>query len=138
MMKDSCLVPRFLKALMLLLASLFAAVPAVAAAPSWTPYDAAEFSRAQEAGKTIVVDIHAKWCPTCKAQAPTLDTLLSEPRLKGAVFVKVDFDKEKAFLRQHRIPRQSTILVFKGKRETARSIAETRPDRLRAAILAGI
>lgn len=130
--------PRFLKTLMLVLASLFTAVPAIAAAPAWSQYDPAQFSRAQEAGKTIVVDVHATWCPTCRAQAPTLDSLLGEPRLKGVIFIKVDFDKEKTFLRQHKIPRQSTILVFKGKRETARSIAETRPDRLRAAIMAGI
>lgn len=129
---------RFFKTLMLVLASLFAAIPAVAAAPTWKPYDAAQFARAQEAGKTIVVDVHATWCPTCKAQAPILDALRSEPRLKNAVFVKVDFDKEKAFLREHRIPRQSTVLVFRGRRETARSVAETRPTELRAAVLAGL
>lgn len=130
--------PRFVKVLILVFASFFAAVPAVSAMPVWTQYDAASFSRAQQAGKTIVVDVHATWCPTCKAQAPTLDALRSEPRLKNAVFIKVDFDKEKAFLREHRIPRQSTILVFKGKRETARSVAETRPAELRAAVLAGL
>lgn len=130
--------PQFVKALILVFASLFAAVPAISATPAWTQYDAAQFSRAQDAGRTIVVDVHATWCPTCRAQAPTLDALLSEPRLRSALFVKVDFDKEKAFLRQHSIPRQSTILVFKGKHETARSIAETRPAELRAAVLAGV
>lgn len=130
--------PRSVKALILIFASLFAVVPAASATPAWTQYDAASFARAQQAGKTIVVDVHATWCPTCKAQAPTLDALRSEPQLRNAVFVKVDFDKEKAFLRTHRIPRQSTVLVFKGKRETARSIAETRPAELRAAVLAGL
>lgn len=121
----------------LLLVSLILAVPA-AATTGWTQYSPAEFARAQAAGKTIVVDVHADWCPTCRAQQPTLDALRGEPRLKGAVFVKVDFDTDKGFLRQYRIPRQSTVLVFKGARETARSIAETRPAQLRSAILAGI
>ncbi len=118
------------------LAVAFAA-PAIAA-PAWQDYNAAAFTRAQDADKTIIVDVHAVWCPTCKAQAPTLDALRQEPRLKDAVFFKVDFDKEKAFLRQHRIPRQSTVLVFRGKQESARSIAESRAKQLRAAVMAGI
>ena len=68
---------------------------------------------------------------------PILDSMRREPKLKDAVFFKVDFDEEKAFLRQHRIPRQSIVLVFKGQQETARSIAQTDPAKLRAAILAG-
>lgn len=121
----------------LLLVTLALSVPAMAA-PAWQQYDAAKFAKAQKAGKTIIVDVHAVWCPTCKAQAPTLDALRKEAKLKSAVFFKVDFDKEKAFLKQHRIPRQSTVLVFKGKKETARSIAESRPRELRAAVLAGV
>lgn len=121
----------------LLLLALLASVPA-SASPTWSTYSARAFSQAQAAGKTIVVDIHATWCPTCRAQAPILDALRSEPRLRNAIFVKVDFDKEKEFLRQHRIPRQSTVLVFKGARETARSVAETRPEQLRAAVLGGV
>jgi thiol:disulfide interchange protein len=121
------------------LAMLFAALPSVAnAAPAWQEYSPAAFARAQEAGKTIIVDVHAVWCPTCKAQAPTLDALRQEAKLKDAVFFKVDFDKEKAFLRAHRIPRQSTVLVFRGKQETARSIAESRPRQLREAVMAGL
>lgn len=120
----------------LIMLTLLVSVPAMAN-PVWTTYSAAAFSRAQASGKTIVVDVHATWCPTCRAQAPILDALPSEPQLKNAIFVKVDFDTEKAFVRQHRIPRQSTVLVFKGTRETARSIAETRPEQLRAAVLGG-
>lgn len=127
---------RAIRTLLALIAIGFAA-PAIAA-PTWQDYNSAAFAKAQSDGKTIVVDVHAVWCPTCKAQAPTLDALRQETRLKDAVFFKVDFDKEKAFLRQHRIPRQSTVLVFRGKQETVRSIAESRPKQLRAAVMAGI
>lgn len=129
---------KIFKSLMLVLASLLVTAPAVAAPPAWSRYDAGQFARAQAAGKVIVVDVHATWCPTCRAQEPTLDALRSEPRLRSAIFVKVDFDTQKDFLREHRIPRQSTILVFRGRQETARSIAETRPEQLRAAVLSGI
>ncbi|PKQ01050.1 MAG: thiol reductase thioredoxin [Alphaproteobacteria bacterium HGW-Alphaproteobacteria-13] len=127
---------RLIQKILLILAML-ASVPAFAS-PNWSNYSAESFARAQAQGKTIVVDIHATWCPTCRAQAPILDALRSEPRLRNAVFVKVDFDKEKAFLREHRIPRQSTVLVFRGRQETARSVAETRPEQLRAAVLGGV
>lgn len=128
---------KFLRSIILALAPLLVSAPAIAA-PVWTQYNAAQFERAQTAGQTIVVDVHATWCPTCRAQEPTLDALRNEPRLRKAVFVKVDFDTEKGFLRQHRIARQSTVLVFKGGRETARSVAETRPAELRAAVLGGL
>lgn len=127
---------RLAQSFLVIMAMVFA-MP-VLAAPAWTQYSAAHFAKAQEEGKTIIVDVNAPWCTTCKAQAPILEGLRNEPRLKNAVFYKVDFDKEKAFLRQHRILRQSTVLVFNGKRETARSVAETRPVQLRAAVMAGL
>ena len=104
----------------------------------WTPYDAAEFMMAQKKGKTIVVDVYADWCPTCRAQAPILEELRVEKQKSDVLFVKVDFDEEKAFLRDNRIPRQSTVLVFKGMDEVARSIAQTNRAELRSVVLNAI
>ena len=69
-----------------------ATAPAAVAAPGWTDYNAKSFAAAQKAGRTIVVDVHADWCPTCRAQQPTLNELRADKRLKDAMFVKVDFD----------------------------------------------
>ena len=104
----------------------------------WQIYDEAEFMMAQKKGKTIVVDVYANWCPTCRAQAPTMDELRQEHASADVLFVKVDFDQEKDFLRAHRIPRQSTILVFNGMEETARSVAETNRERLRRVVLGAL
>ncbi|WP_299193526.1 thioredoxin family protein [uncultured Erythrobacter sp.] len=101
----------------------------------WQTYDEAEFMMAQKKGKTIVVDVYANWCPTCRAQAPIMDELRQEHASADVLFVKVNFDQEKDFLRAHRIPRQSTILVFNGMEESARSIAETDRTRLRRLVL---
>lgn len=101
----------------------------------WQTYDEAEFVMAQQKGKSIVVDVYADWCPTCRAQAPILDELRQERASGDVLFVKVNFDHEKDFLRAHRIPRQSTVLVFNGTQETARSIAETNRVRLRRVVL---
>lgn len=107
-------------------------------AAQWIEYETETFAQAQEKGQTILVDVNATWCPTCKAQAPILDSMRDEPQMGDVVFMKLDFDTEKGFLEEHRIPRQSTIVVFQGEQETARSIAETDPDKLRSAILAGV
>ena len=104
----------------------------------WQTYNAAEFTMAQNKGKTIVVDIYADWCPTCRAQAPILEELRAERQSDDVLFVKVNFDDEKAFLREHRVPRQSTILVFNGTTEVARSIAETNRTRLRSVVLGAL
>ncbi len=108
---------------------------AQSSASGWQTYNEAEFVMAQGKGKTIVVDVYADWCPTCRAQAPILDELRKERQNGNTLFVKVNFDDEKAFLRRHRIPRQSTVLVFKGKKEVARSIAQTNRSALRSAVL---
>ncbi|MEL7189332.1 MAG: thioredoxin domain-containing protein [Pseudomonadota bacterium] len=104
----------------------------------WQTYDAAEFMMAQKKGKTIVVDVYADWCPTCRAQAPILDELRKEKQSKDVLFIKVNFDDEKAFLRAHRIPRQSTVLVFNGMTEKARSIAQTNRTKLRGVVLGAL
>ncbi len=111
---------------------------AAADTAGWTTYDEAEFMMAQKKGKTIVVDVYADWCPTCRAQAPILEELRTEKQSGNVLFVKVNFDKEKAFLRAHRIPRQSTVLVFKGMDEAARTIAQTNRTALRGAVLGAL
>lgn len=111
---------------------------AQASTAGWTTYNEAEFMMAQKKGKTIVVDVYADWCPTCRAQAPILEELRTQRQSSDVLFVKVNFDDEKAFLRQHRIPRQSTVLVFNGMEEVARSIAETNRTRLRSAVLGAL
>ena len=104
----------------------------------WTQYDAAEFMMAQKKGKTIVVDVYADWCPTCRAQAPILEELRKEKQNSNVLFVKVNFDEQKDFLRANRIPRQSTVLVFKGMEEVARSIAQTNRAELRSVVLTAL
>lgn len=100
-------------------------------------YSSQAFAEAQAAGQTIIVDVYASWCPTCQAQQAILEDLKTEAALAEALFVQVNYDRDKDFLRAHRIPRQSVILVFQGEDEVARSIAETDRDRLRHVVLSG-
>ncbi|MGE3991534.1 thioredoxin family protein [Pseudorhodoplanes sp.] len=96
-----------------------------ASARDKTPFTPAAFEAAQVAGKPILIDVSASWCPTCKAQAPILSKLLGEQRFKNMVAFNVDFDSQKDILRRLNVQRQSTLIVFKGKQEAGRSVADT-------------
>ena len=89
------------------------------------PFDAKAFDAAQAAGKPILLEVHAPWCPTCKAQEPILSQLSKEPKFKNIVRFNIDFDSQKALLRQFNVRQQSTLIVFKGKTEAGRSTGDT-------------
>ena len=98
-----------------------------ASAAEVKPFSPAAFDAAKAAGKPILIDVSAHWCPTCKAQAPTLSNLEAQPRFKDLVVLDVDFDSQKDVLRRFGVRMQSTLIAFKGEKEMARSTGETRP-----------
>lgn len=107
---------------LILLFVLILLAPAVQAAQMW---DKAAFEAAQSAGSPILVHVTAPWCPTCKAQKPTVDKLeSSNPALK--VFA-VDFDSQKDALAFFGVKSQSTLISYRGKTEVARSTGVTDP-----------
>ena len=95
-------------------------------------FSAQAFKTAQDAGKPILVEIHADWCPTCKAQQPILKKLSAESAFLNVVRLKVDFDGQKDVVKQFNAKTQSTLILYKGKSEVARSIGETDEARIRA------
>jgi len=99
------------------------------------PFDAKAFEQAQAAGKTILIDVYATWCPVCKKQQPTIGRL--EKEKLDLVVYEVDFDRDKAALKQFRVQAQSTLIVFKGGKEVARSTGETDPARIQALVEKG-
>ena len=60
----------------------------VGSATDKKPFDQAAFDAAQAAGKPILVEVTAPWCPTCKAQAPTLSKLRDGAKFKELVSFK--------------------------------------------------
>lgn len=103
----------------------FALTPALAAQRA--NYSPAVFDAAQKAGASILVEVHATWCPTCKAQTPILSKLESEPRFAGLAVFHVDFDTQKDALKRFGAQMQSTLIVFKGAQEKGRSVGATDP-----------
>lgn len=104
-------------------ASTLLALPARAAEE--VPYTAAAFDSAQKADKPIVVVVHASWCPTCRAQKPILAKLEDDPMFKSVVVFHVDFDSQRDALRRFGVRMQSTLIAFKGLKETSRSVGDT-------------
>ncbi|MGL4635918.1 MAG: thioredoxin family protein [Beijerinckiaceae bacterium] len=95
--------------------------------PSFPKYTQAAFDAAQASGKSIIVDVTAPWCPTCKAQAPILKRMNAKTEYSNVTVLEVDFDSQKDVLKKLKVQSQSTLIAFKGKAETLRSIGETKP-----------
>ena len=92
---------------------------------------------AQSAGKPVAVHFHAPWCPTCRAQAKVFDGLKPDASLPLPLLV-ADYDSERALRQKLGVRTQSTLIVWRGAKETARLAGETDPDRLRAALRSAI
>jgi thiol-disulfide isomerase/thioredoxin len=114
----------------ILAGAMFGSLPAIAA--DWEPFTQAEFSAAQKDGKSMLVDITAPWCPTCRAQKPILEELTAKPEFKDLVVLVVDFDHQTDDVRALKAQRQSTLITFKGAEEIARSVGETNPGLIEA------
>ena len=105
---------------------------APASANTAVPFSASAFKAAQMAGDPILVEIHADWCPTCKAQKPILDKLTADPKFKQLKIFRVDFDSMKPVVKQFGAQMQSTLIVFKGLAEQGRSVGDTRESSISA------
>jgi thiol-disulfide isomerase/thioredoxin len=117
--------------------ALGAAIRPAAAAERAAFTDAA-FDAAQAAGRPIVIDVSAPWCPVCRAQKPHIEATLADAALRGALFLTVDFDSQKDALRRLNVQRQSTILAFKGREERGRATGITDGDAIRALMMKAV
>jgi len=98
------------------------------------PFEAAAFQATQAAGKPILVDVFAPWCPVCKAQLAVLGTLTQNPKYDKLTVFKVDFDHQPDVLKSFNVRQQSTLIAFKGAMETARSVGDTKAPSIEALI----
>lgn len=105
-----------------------AASLSAASAGETMPFSGAAFEAAQKAGRPILIEVSAPWCPICKAQKPVLAKLSAEPRFKDLQIFDIDFDSQKDLLRRLNVRMQSTLIAYKGATETGRSVGETQPE----------
>jgi thioredoxin 1 len=120
---------------------LSAAAPAGAA--SYGDFTQGAFDAAQQAGKPILLDVWASWCPTCVLQERSIRQIIADPKFSDLVILRIDYDKErarvfdklprideKALLRRLKVEEQSTLIIYRGSKEIARLVGETDPGAL--------
>ena len=123
-----------MKTLLRSLASIALLVSATSAlALEIVPYTPEALAEAQQAGKPVALQFHAKWCSSCRAQDQVFESLKSDPSLPVTLFV-ADYDNVRELRMKLRVASQSTIIFYRGDKQTARSAFEINPERLRTAL----
>lgn len=94
-------------------------------------YSQTAFDTLQKEGKPTLVHIHAKWCSTCRTQAPIIESLLNEDGFNGITALHVDYDDQRDVVKSFKVNRQATIIVFKDGKEVGRSTSDTSREGIR-------
>jgi thioredoxin 1 len=92
--------------------------PALAA--EFKPFDRATFDAAQKAGRPILVEVNAWWCPVCASQTQTIKTTVIAPAYANLLVLRINYDKQKGEWQAFGVQKQSTLITFKGGRELGR------------------
>lgn len=134
-MKNSMIASKFI----LLLVLMFL-VPSqlFASEGKFLDYSPEKFQDLQEGGEPVVLDFYASWCGTCRKQSKMLSTLLEQDKFSNVTVLKVDYDKAEELREKHRVPRQSTLIMFRGNSEVDRVVASTDEKRLSMLLASGI
>jgi thioredoxin-like negative regulator of GroEL len=97
------------------------------------PYLPETLAARQKAGEAVALHFHADWCPTCRAQDKAFNGWKGDATVPGTLLI-VDYDKERELKRQLGVRTQSTVIAYKGGKETGRLAGETDPKALRAVL----
>ena len=111
-----------------------ACLSSLAMAGDIKPFSQQGFDALIHEGKSVVLDISATWCPTCKAQKTIIESLMKQPAYKDVTLLAVDFDTDKPTVKKFKVTMQSTLVAFKGAQEVGRSVADTTPSGLEGLI----
>ena len=114
-----------MKSLVTLISAVMLTIFATPLFAAEIPFSQTQFDSMLAAGKPVAVVFHADWCPTCRAQAPLLKELTQTPELKELTLFIANFDTEKTLKRSLGVTKQSTVVVFKDGKESARSTGDT-------------
>jgi thiol:disulfide interchange protein len=129
-MKENNMIDRRTVLLGLAAANLFSS--RAQAASNGLPFEAAAFRAAQSAGKTIVLEITAKWCVECQRQRPIVAKLLERPEFSQLTMFDADYDVHKKELLEINALQLTTLILYRGGKEVARSSGATSPEAVEA------
>lgn len=122
-----------MKTIQLLAGLALAASASLAVALDIQPYSPESLAAKQKSGESVSLHFHADWCPTCRAQEKVFNGWKGDATVPGTLLI-VNYDKERELKRQLGVRTQSTVIVYKGNKETGRLAGETDPAPLRAVL----
>ena len=122
-----------MKIIQLLAGLALSAAARLAFALDIQPYSPETLVAKQKAGEAVALHFHADWCPTCRAQEKVFNGWKGDASVPGTLLI-VNYDKERELKRQLGVRTQSTVIVYKGNKETGRLAGETDPKALRAVL----
>lgn len=109
-----------------LLALVFSA--AGASAQKKEAFTEERFAALQSQGALVLLDVYADWCPTCRLQQKILaDYRAKRPDVPLHVLT-IDFDGQKQYVRRFGAPRQSTLILYRGRERLWFGVAATDPE----------
>ena len=111
-------------------AALVVSAPAFAA--DIRPYNASAFAAAQKAGRAVLVEVHAPWCPICAAQGKVIAKATASGPHKNLIIFRIDYDTQKPIWRMFGAQGQTTLIAYRGRKETGRIAYETDEQKIRA------
>jgi len=122
--------------------SMAAAAIVMAAAPASAGeirnFDRAAFQALQAKNAPTIVFVHASWCPICRAQETTISKLLSTPAFRNVTVLTIDYDTQKPLWTSFGAQKQSTLIAFHGRRETARLAYDADPQKVTALVASAL
>jgi thioredoxin 1 len=95
-------------------------------------YDAATFAAAQRAGRPILIDVKAWWCPVCASQNSTIKRVIASPAYNNLLVLEINYDKQKADWRRFGVQKQATLIAFRSGHEIQRLQFVTDHDQITA------
>ena len=107
-----------------------------------TTFNKELFDKAQSQGKIVIVSSWIKYCTSCASQMKVLNTAKKNGKLSDIKFENIEyfaFDvTDKNISNFFNVQYQTTLLIFKGKKEVYRSIGETSEKLIYEALKASI
>ncbi len=92
-------------------------------------FDAATFAAAQAAGRPVLVDVAAWWCPVCASQGRTIKAITkSNPAYDKLLILKINYDGQKAEWRKLGVLKQATLIGYRGTKEVGRVAFQTNKE----------
>ena len=123
-------------------ASMLALVPFAAQAAQYLEYQPGLPQQRLAAGETVLIDVYAPWCGTCRAQSRAMENLrAANPAYDaGITFIRMDWDTHgrSEFARSLGVTRRSTLVLLRGDRVLGTIVADTRPESIQMLLDRGL